>query len=177
MQRRQDHRRRPETHPARSARAGRCQRWRQQGSIAGLSRPGGEGSHPRGAGENPIQPHCRGQAPRYHLPLHALQNGTAWSELVRPAAGGGARVDSWKLGTSGLLSAAAYVPSPNSDDRPGGANIELLVIHNITLPPGEFGGPGIGDPFTNPPAPRAHPYYRENQGLTVSRHFLTTAER
>jgi N-acetyl-anhydromuramoyl-L-alanine amidase len=91
---------------------------------------------------------------------------------VRPAAGGGKRVDSWKLGTSGLLSAAAYVASPNCDDRPGGANIELLVIHNISLPPGEFGGPGIVDLFTNHLDPRAHPYYREIQGLKVSSHFL-----
>ncbi len=91
---------------------------------------------------------------------------------MRPAAGGGKRVDSWKLGTSGLLSAAAYVPSPNCDDRPGGANIELLVIHNISLPPGEFGGPGIVDLFTNHLDPRAHPYYREIQGLKVSSHFL-----
>jgi len=91
---------------------------------------------------------------------------------VRPAAGGGKRVDSWKLGTSGLLSAAAYVPSPNCDDRPGGANIELLVIHNISLPPGEFGGPGIVDLFTNHLDPRAHPYYREIQGHKVSSHFL-----
>jgi len=91
---------------------------------------------------------------------------------VRPAAGGGKWVDSWKLGTSGLLSAAAYVPSPNCDDRPGGANVELLVIHNISLPPGEFGGPGIVELFTNHLDPRAHPYYREIQSLEVSSHFL-----
>jgi len=66
----------------------------------------------------------------------------------------------------------AYVPSPNSDDRPGSANIELLVIHNISLPPGEFGGRGIVELFTNRLDPRAHPYYREIQGVKVSSHFL-----
>ena len=87
-------------------------------------------------------------------------------------AGGGKRAACWKLDASGLLSAAAYVPSPNCDDRPGGANIELLVIHTISLPPGEFDGPGIVELFTNRLDPAAHPYYRELQGLKVSSHFL-----
>ncbi|MGQ0577467.1 MAG: 1,6-anhydro-N-acetylmuramyl-L-alanine amidase AmpD [Betaproteobacteria bacterium] len=87
-------------------------------------------------------------------------------------AGGAKRAASWKLDASGLLSAAAYVPSPNCDDRPAGANIELLVIHSISLPPGEFGGPGIVELFTNRLDPLAHPYYREIQGLRVSSHFL-----
>ena len=50
--------------------------------------------------------------------------------------------------------------------------IELLVVHNISLPPGEFGGPGIVELFTNRLDPAAHPYYREIQGLRVSSHFL-----
>ena len=91
---------------------------------------------------------------------------------MRPAVGNAKRVDSWKLDASGLLSAATYVPSPNCDDRPGGAQIELLVIHNISLPPGEFGGPGIVELFTNRLDPLAHSYYREIQGLKVSSHFL-----
>jgi AmpD protein len=91
---------------------------------------------------------------------------------VRRGAQGGKREVSWKLDASGLLSAAAYVPSPNCDDRPGGATIELLVIHNISLPPGEFGGPGIVELFTNRLDPSAHPYYREIQGHKVSSHFL-----
>ncbi|HEV8645192.1 MAG TPA: 1,6-anhydro-N-acetylmuramyl-L-alanine amidase AmpD [Burkholderiales bacterium] len=91
---------------------------------------------------------------------------------MRQAARGGKRADFWKLDASGLLSATAYVPSPNCDERPGGASIELLVIHNISLPPGEFGGPGIVELFTNRLDPRAHPYYREIQGIKVSSHFL-----
>lgn len=72
----------------------------------------------------------------------------------------------------GLLQSARYIPSPNCDDRPAGEAIELLVIHNISLPPGEFGGPGIIDLFTNKLDPGAHPYYREIAGLRVSSHFL-----
>ena len=91
---------------------------------------------------------------------------------MRPAAGGGKPANSWKFDPSGLLSAAAFVPSPNCDDRPAGAIVELLVIHNISLPPGEFGGPGIVELFTNRLDPRAHPYYREIHGQKVSSHFL-----
>jgi len=50
--------------------------------------------------------------------------------------------------------------------------VELLVIHNISLPPGEFGGPGIIDLFTNRLDPASHPYYRELAALEVSSHFL-----
>jgi len=64
------------------------------------------------------------------------------------------------------------VASPNCDDRPAGAAVELLVIHNISLPPGEFGGAGIVDLFTNRLDPRAHPYYAAIAGLRVSAHFL-----
>jgi N-acetyl-anhydromuramoyl-L-alanine amidase len=86
--------------------------------------------------------------------------------------GGGKDEGSWKLDASGLLSAAAYVSSPNCDERPGGANIELLVVHSISLPPGEFGGPGIVELFTNRLDPSGHPYYREIHGHKVSSHFL-----
>lgn len=91
---------------------------------------------------------------------------------MRPAAGGGKAPGSWKFDASGLLSAAAHVLSPNCDDRPAGATVELLVIHNISLPPGKFGGPGIIELFTNRLDPQAHPYYREIHGHKVSSHFL-----
>jgi N-acetyl-anhydromuramoyl-L-alanine amidase len=64
------------------------------------------------------------------------------------------------------------IPSPNCDERPNGEVVRLVVIHAISLPPGEFGGPGIVDLFTNRLDPDAHPYYREIQGLRVSSHFL-----
>ena len=64
----------------------------------------------------------------------------------------------WSLDQAGLLRPARYVPSANCDDRPAGAVIELLVVHNISLPPGQFGGPGIIDLFTNRLDPNTHPY-------------------
>lgn len=48
----------------------------------------------------------------------------------------------------------------------------MLVIHNISLPPGQFGGPGIEALFTNRLDPAGHPYYAEIAGLRVSAHFL-----
>ena len=72
----------------------------------------------------------------------------------------------------GLLEGARFIASRNCDERPEGSTIELLVIHNISLPPGEFGGPGIVELFTNRLDPGAHPYYREIAGRKVSAHFL-----
>ncbi len=77
-----------------------------------------------------------------------------------------------QIDSDGLLQGARFVASPNCDERPGGSAIELLVIHNISLPPGEFGGPGIVELFTNCLDPGAHPYYREIAGRRVSAHFL-----
>jgi len=73
---------------------------------------------------------------------------------------------------AGIARAAVQVPSPNCDDRPDGAAVTLLVLHGISLPPGEFGGPGIVALFTNRLDPAAHPYYAEIAHLRVSSHFL-----
>ena len=73
---------------------------------------------------------------------------------------------------SGLLEPARQCPSPNSDARPDGCKPELLVVHGISLPPGEFGGPEIEQLFTNKLDWDAHPYFGEIQGLEVSTHFL-----
>lgn len=62
--------------------------------------------------------------------------------------------------------------SPHCDDRPPGTKVELLVIHNIALPPGEYGGPWIDDLFMGRLDPAAHPYFEEIAGLKVSSHFL-----
>lgn len=62
--------------------------------------------------------------------------------------------------------------SPNFDDRPDGSAVDLIVVHNISLPPGQFGGSGIVDLFTNRLDPAEHPYYREIEHLRVSSHFL-----
>jgi N-acetyl-anhydromuramoyl-L-alanine amidase len=65
-----------------------------------------------------------------------------------------------------------YVASPNCDERPEGAKARLLVVHCISLPPGEFGGDAIERLFTNRLDPAAHPYFREIAALRVSAHFL-----
>ncbi len=75
-----------------------------------------------------------------------------------------------KVDESGWVSEAEHFPSPNHDDRPCG-EIPLLVIHNISLPPDEFGGDGVQRLFTNTLDVNAHPYYRTIAGLTVSSHF------
>ena len=62
--------------------------------------------------------------------------------------------------------------SPHHDERPPGTKISLLVIHNISLPPGEFGGPWIDDLFMGRLDPGAHPYFEEIAGLKVSAHYL-----
>lgn len=76
-----------------------------------------------------------------------------------------------RIDAQGLLVGGKYIPSPNCDDRPPGA-IELLVIHNISLPPGEFGGDGVQRLFTNTLDAFAHPYYQTIAGLKVSAHFF-----
>lgn len=63
-------------------------------------------------------------------------------------------------------------PSPNADERPEGLAVDLLVIHNISLPPGEFGGSWIEDLFFNQLDPGAHPYFAEISELKVSAHLL-----
>jgi len=77
-----------------------------------------------------------------------------------------------QLDTDGVAAGIRFLPSPNCDERPAGAALELLVVHNISLPPGEFGGDGIIDLFMNRLDPSAHPYYGTIAQLRVSAHFL-----
>ena len=77
-----------------------------------------------------------------------------------------------QIGDDGWLAGASHVPSPNQDSRPAGAAIDLVVIHAISLPPGEFGGDGVTQLFTNGLNPDAHPYYAEIANLKVSTHFF-----
>lgn len=74
--------------------------------------------------------------------------------------------------TTGLLDAARYRASPNCDDRPTGMAVDLIVIHGISLPPDDFGGPWIDALFTNTLDPSAHPYFQTIAGLQVSAHLL-----
>jgi AmpD protein len=73
---------------------------------------------------------------------------------------------------SGLLRGARQVPSPNFDARPDGILPELIVVHGISLPPNEFGGPWIDRLFTNTLPPNEHPYFATISQLKVSSHAL-----
>jgi AmpD protein len=76
------------------------------------------------------------------------------------------------ISEDGRAAGARFVPSPNCDARPEGTPVELVVIHNISLPPREFGGPHIEDLFLNRLAADAHPYFADVAALRVSAHFL-----
>ena len=73
---------------------------------------------------------------------------------------------------SGILEGVDYIPSPNADDRPDGLGAELVVVHNISLPPGQFGGPYISQLFTNRLDAAEHPYFETICQLRVSAHAL-----
>ncbi len=72
----------------------------------------------------------------------------------------------------GLLLEARQLATPNQDKRPPNTSIDLIVIHGISLPPGEFGGPWIDALFSNTLDPQIHPYFREIANLRVSSHLL-----
>jgi len=77
-----------------------------------------------------------------------------------------------KVNNAGWLSGVRWVASPNCDARFPGTSIELLVIHNISLPPGDFNGEAVVQLFTNTLKTDAHPYFQQLEGLKVSAHFL-----
>lgn len=70
------------------------------------------------------------------------------------------------------LIGARQVVSPNCSERPPATNIDLLVIHNISLPPGEFGTGCIDELFCNSLDFDGHPFFTEIRGLQVSAHLL-----
>lgn len=72
----------------------------------------------------------------------------------------------------GWLQGVAHLPTPNVDDRPPGERVELVVIHNISLPPGEYGRRNVHALFTNRLDPCAHPFFAEVAGARVSAHIL-----
>lgn len=76
------------------------------------------------------------------------------------------------IDTHGRLASARQVDSPNRDARPPGTSVSLVVIHGISLPPGQFGGDGVERLFTNTLDPAAHPAYPAIAGLRVSAHFF-----
>jgi AmpD protein len=72
----------------------------------------------------------------------------------------------------GILQQATFCLSPNCDERPMGMVADGIVIHNISLPPNEFGGDWITDLFLNRLDPTAHPYFTEIADIRVSAHLL-----
>ncbi len=73
---------------------------------------------------------------------------------------------------AGIVEPAKVILSPNCDARPEGAEPELIIIHGISFPPGEFGGTEIEDFFMNRLDTDSHPYFKQLHGLKVSAHLL-----
>lgn len=78
-----------------------------------------------------------------------------------------------EVNDDGIVQGARQVSSPNCDPRPEGeGNITLLVIHSISLPPGQYGGDAVEQLFTNTLDCSLHPYFSRLAGLRVSAHFF-----
>lgn len=78
----------------------------------------------------------------------------------------------WLAANDGWYAKAVRMESPNFNARPPGTEISLLVIHNISLPAGQFGGPHIPDLFLNRLDYSAHPSFESLREVQVSAHFL-----
>ncbi len=79
-----------------------------------------------------------------------------------------ARASAWENGWYRL---AHHLASPNFGARPAGTQVDLVVLHSISLPPGRFGGNEVQELFTNRLDWEAHPYFKQIEGLKVSSHF------
>ena len=77
---------------------------------------------------------------------------------------------------SGLMRGVRQIASPNYDARPAGVGPDLIVVHGISLPPGEFGGPWIDRLFTNSLPAQIHPYFAEVSSLRVSSHVVVARD-
>ena len=76
------------------------------------------------------------------------------------------------VSADGWLNRARRCESPNFGPRPDGTAVDLVLLHSISLPPGQYGGDAIERLFTNRLDWDAHPYYPQIRGLEVSAHFL-----
>jgi AmpD protein len=74
----------------------------------------------------------------------------------------------WRAGWYGF---AHRFDSPNFGPRPGDARVDLIVVHSISLPPGQYGGDEVQQLFSNALDWNAHPYFKSIEGMTVSAHF------
>jgi AmpD protein len=77
-----------------------------------------------------------------------------------------------RIDSTGRLRGVRHCLSPNHDARPDPGDISLLVIHGISLPPGEFGGRSVQQLFCNQLDPSAHPFFEEIKRLRVSAHVF-----
>ena len=77
---------------------------------------------------------------------------------------------------SGRMRGVRQIDSPNHDARPAGVEADLIVVHGISLPPGEFGGPWIDRLFTNSLPVEMHPYFAEVGSLRVSSHVVVARD-
>lgn len=78
----------------------------------------------------------------------------------------------YHFGSDGWVQRIRHEPSPNYDARPSGTTVDVLVLHNISLPPGVFSGEAIVEFFTNRLDAGAHPYFQSIASMRVSAHFL-----
>ena len=83
-----------------------------------------------------------------------------------------ARPPRFEIDRHGWVPGIRHEPSPNCDERPAGEPVELIVIHGISLPPGEFGGADVERLFANAIDSERHPYFGQLVGLRVSAHFF-----
>jgi AmpD protein len=81
-------------------------------------------------------------------------------------------MSAWKIDLLGRLPAARFIESPNQDARPADTDITMVVIHNISLPPGQYGSDDVAALFTNRLNPDAHPYFAGICQHRVSAHFF-----
>lgn len=81
-------------------------------------------------------------------------------------------MNTYTLDTAGWLLEARQITSPNCDERPAGETVRLIVLHNISLPPGIFSGDAVIALFTNRLDWDADPYYAGMRGMQVSAHFF-----
>lgn len=82
------------------------------------------------------------------------------------------KLNAYTINLQGTMTSAKQVSSPNHDDRPSQCDPDMVVIHNISLPPRAYGGNGIIALFTNQLNPNEHPYYAGIHTAKVSSHFL-----
>src|SRR5947207_3014748 len=135
-------------------------------AAAGLSRSRRAPGDQRSARKDALQPYRGGEVAGHHVSRDALPDGAVGHQMTSRRA---ARLT---VDAEGLAPSARYIESPNCDERPRDTPITLAVVHGISLPPGEFGGPGIIDLFTNRLDAAEHPYYGSVANLRVSAHFV-----